>query len=103
MKSIPLLRKHTVFHASQIDGILSLEEVYGPVEALPDHQWRSDDQLEAIIKRSGARLIHEGNRAVYRPSSDLILMPPRDGFPIAPLTMARCSMNWATGPATNPA
>ncbi|MEE4377679.1 MAG: zincin-like metallopeptidase domain-containing protein [Candidatus Competibacteraceae bacterium] len=80
VKFIPVLRKHTVFHASQIEGIPSLADTYGPVEALPEHQWQSDNHLDAILQRSGAH-IHEGDRAAYRPADDLILLPPRERFP----------------------
>ena len=80
-RSIPLLRRHTVFHASQIEGIPSLEEAYGPMDTLPDHIWDVEERLEALLRRSGARITHEGSIAVYQPKADRILLPPRERFP----------------------
>jgi antirestriction protein ArdC/phage/plasmid primase-like uncharacterized protein len=80
-RTVPLLRRHTVFHASQIEGIPSLEEAYGPVAALPDHVWEAEDRLERILRRSGARIVHGGNRAYYDPGEDFVALPPRERFP----------------------
>ena len=72
-RSLPLLRRHTVFHASQIEGMPSLEEAYGPVDAWPDHRWDAEDRLEALLHRSGAHLVHEGSIAYYHPREDRIV------------------------------
>lgn len=79
-KTIPLLRPHTVFHASQIEGIPSLEALYGPTDALPDHVWDREEHLEALLRRSGARIAHEGGIAFYSPREDRIVLPPRERF-----------------------
>lgn len=82
-RTVPLLRRHTVFHASQIEGIPSLEEAYGPAGALPDHVWEAEDRLERILRRSGARIVYGGDRAYYHPVEDFIALPPRERFPSA--------------------
>jgi len=82
-RTVPLLRRHTVFHASQIEGIPSLEAAYGPADALPDHVWEAEDRLEGILRRSGAWIVHGGDRAYYDSSEDVIALPPRERFPSA--------------------
>lgn len=83
MRTIPLLRRSTVFHASQIDGIPSLEEAYGAGEPLPEAVWDGEAHLEALLARSGATIDHRGYRAYYQPSEDRIVLPPRARFPSA--------------------
>ena len=82
-RTVPLLRRHTVFHASQIEGLPSLEEAYGPAGGLPDHAWAVEDRLERLLHRSGARIVHGGDRAYYDPVEDCIALPPRERFPSA--------------------
>ena len=82
-RTVPLLRRHTVFHAAQIEGIPSLEEAYGPVAAGPDRVWETEDRLERLLHRSGARIVHGGDRAYYDPVEDCIALPPRQRFPSA--------------------
>jgi len=79
----PFLCRHTVFHASQIEGIPSLEEAYGPADALPAHAWEAEDRLERILRRGGAWIVHGGDRAYYDPNEDVIALPPRERFPDA--------------------
>ena len=78
-RTIPLLRRHTVFHASQIEGIPSLEEVYGAAEYL-DHVWDTEEHLERLLYGTGARFVHEGTRAYYDVLEDRIKLPPRARF-----------------------
>ncbi|MBK8184174.1 MAG: DUF1738 domain-containing protein [Candidatus Competibacteraceae bacterium] len=75
MRTIPLLRRSTVFHASQIDGIPSLEEAYGAGEPLPEAVWDGEAHLEALLARSGATIDHRGSRACYQPGEDRIVLP----------------------------
>ena len=82
-RTIPLLRPSTVFHASQIEGIPSLEEVYGPADGRPDYRWDAEDRLETLLRQSGARIAHAGGIACYRPREDRIVLPPRERFPNA--------------------
>lgn len=81
-KTIPLLRQHWVYHASQIEGIPTLEEAYGaPTTGWVDHAWDREAHLEAVLHRSGARILHEGTLALYRPAEDRIYLPPPARFP----------------------
>ena len=80
-RTVPLLRRHTVFHASQIEGLPSLEAAYGPAGALPDHVWEAEGRLENILHRSGARIVYGGEGAYYHPVADFIALPPRERFP----------------------
>ncbi|HRY16432.1 MAG TPA: zincin-like metallopeptidase domain-containing protein, partial [Candidatus Competibacteraceae bacterium] len=81
-KTIPLLRAHTVFHASQIEGIPTLEEAYGTPATEEVHPtWDREAHLEAILRRSGARIVHTGSLAFYRPAEDAIYLPPLARFP----------------------
>ena len=82
-RTVPLLRRHTVFHAAQIEGIPSLEEAYGPAGALPDHVWEAEDRLERLLHRSGARIVHGRGGPYYDPVEDFIALPPRERFPSA--------------------
>ena len=78
-RTIPLLRRHTVFHASQIEGIPSLEEIYGAAEYL-DHVWDTEERLERLLYGTGARFVHEGTRSNYDVLEDRIRLPPRVRF-----------------------
>lgn len=82
-RTVPLLRRHTVFHASQIEGLPSLEAAYGPAGAWPDHVWEAESRLENILHRSGARIVYGGDGAYYHPVADFIALPPRERFPSA--------------------
>lgn len=75
---IPLLRSFTVFNIAQVDG---LPESLAP--ALPKHEWDPLAAAEMLLTDSGARIQHGGNRAYYRPSDDIIQLPPREWFPTA--------------------
>lgn len=76
---IPLLRQFTVFNASQIDGLPeALTALPEPVEG-----WSPVASAHAILERSGAVIRHGGDRAYYRPSDDVIQLPPQAAFPQA--------------------
>ena len=83
MRTIPLLRRSTVFHASQIDGMPTLEEAYGADQSLPEAAWDAEARLEALLVRSGAMIEHRGARACYQPGADRIILPLRGRFPSA--------------------
>lgn len=71
------VRYHTVFHASQIDGIPPLERP--TVEKQIDPDKRIDNMLVSM----GVGQDNGGNRAFYRPVTDHIRMPPVSAFPTA--------------------
>lgn len=83
VRTVPLLRRSTVFHASQIEGLPTLEEAYSAGEPLPEAAWDAEARLEALLARSGAAIEHRGARAYYQPSEDRIVLPPRGRFPSA--------------------
>jgi antirestriction protein ArdC len=69
-------RATPVFAAEQVDGYASpAPEPKTPVEA-------ADDIVEAerFIAATGALILHAGERACYRPSTDTIHLPPREAF-----------------------
>ena len=69
-------RTYTVFNAEQIDGLGALE---GALEEV--NRWEACERAEALLRASGARIEHRGgNRAFYRPSEDLIVLPKQQQF-----------------------
>lgn len=64
-----MLKKHTVFHASQIDGI--------PQYTAPavDPNFKPIEEIESMVKNTGVLIQHGGNRAFYSPSTDSIQLP----------------------------
>ena len=69
-------RLYTVFNAEQIEGMTSLES-----ELEKRNEWEACGRAEALIEASGARIEHRGgNRAFYRRSEDLIVLPKQDQF-----------------------
>ena len=69
-------RTYTVFNAEQIEGMPSLESELRKVS-----RWEACERAEALLAASGARIEHRGgNRAFYRPSEDLIVLPRQQQF-----------------------
>lgn len=69
-------RTYTVFNAEQIEGMPSLESELDNVS-----QWEACERAEALLGASGARIEHRGgDRAFYRPSEDLIVLPKQQQF-----------------------
>lgn len=75
---IPLLRSFSVFNIAQVDGLPE-----SSVPELPKHEWDPLVAAEMLLADSGAQIQHGGNRAYYRPSDDIIQLPPREWFPTA--------------------
>ena len=69
-------RTYTVFNAEQIEGMPSLESELKKVNS-----WEASERAEALLQASGANIEHRGgNRAFYRRSQDLIVLPKQDQF-----------------------
>ena len=69
-------RLYTVFNAEQIEGMPSLE-----TELKKMNQWEACERAERLLQASGANIQHRGgNRAFYRRSEDLIVLPKQDQF-----------------------
>ena len=73
-RGIPVLKSYTVFNASQLE---CLPDRYAlrPIVA-----WQPIDEAEQLISKTGAVICHGGNRAFYRPSDDIIQLPPSTSF-----------------------
>ncbi len=71
MRAVPFY----VFHASHIEGLPAPAE-----REVKDVQWRHDE-AERLLQESGVPIIYEHtNAAFYRPRTDTIHMPEKDGF-----------------------
>jgi antirestriction protein ArdC len=73
---IPMLRSYTVFNASQLDFLPERFELRSSPPA-----WQPIGEAEQLIYATVAVIHHGGNRAFYRPSDDIIQLPPPAWFP----------------------
>jgi antirestriction protein ArdC len=73
---IPMLRSYTVFNASQLEFLPERFELRSSPPA-----WQPIGEAEQLIYATGAVVHHGGNRAFYRPSDDIIQLPPPAWFP----------------------
>jgi len=78
VKDIPLLRYYRVFSVEQCELPDKVKAKY----AEPEKQFNPIEQAEQIVAGMPNRpeINHQGNRAYYRQSTDLIVMPPRNQF-----------------------
>jgi antirestriction protein ArdC len=69
----PRVFSAVVFNADQVEGLPPLE-VRSPA-------WDRHERAEALLAASGVEIRHDqADRAFYRPATDRIHLPPRDGF-----------------------
>ena len=74
----PIWKRYVVFNIEQAER-LQLPDL---PESKP--RWKAHDDAERVIRASGVDFRHErGDRAVYQPDNDRIVMPPKDQFPDA--------------------
>jgi antirestriction protein ArdC len=73
---IPMLRSYTVFNTSQLEFLPERFELR-PSPAT----WQPIGEAAQLIHDTGAVIHHGGNRAFYRPSDDIIQLPPPAWFP----------------------
>jgi antirestriction protein ArdC len=67
-------RATPVFAAEQVEG-------WAPsIEASPEGPPSPIEHAEAFVAATGANILHGGDRAFYRPSTDSIHLPSRDAF-----------------------
>jgi antirestriction protein ArdC len=75
-RSIPFLKRFTVFNVAQVDGLpdrcTALDVPLPPREIIP--------HAEALLAASGADIRIGGNDAYYSPSGDFIALPPGQAF-----------------------
>ncbi len=79
--SVPFLKAYTVFNVAQCDGLD--EDVIGAIPEAPDDgdlDLPINEQAERTIAASGARIVPHPDKAFYRPSDDVIAMPPMRAF-----------------------
>lgn len=76
-KAIPFLRHYTVFNLEQTEGIeappspIVIEKPFNPIQT-------AEDIIAAMPRRPEIR--HSGSRAYYKPTCDLVNIPPRETF-----------------------
>ena len=78
LKQIPVLRYYNVFHVSQVDNICPLQTERkfetDPIES-------AEKILQGYVRREKIRFsVAEGNRALYIPSEDRIMLPALSQF-----------------------
>ncbi|MEI7655460.1 MAG: zincin-like metallopeptidase domain-containing protein [Actinomycetes bacterium] len=72
---VPMLRSYTVFNASQLEFLPEKFELRPPPAV-----WQPLGEAEQLLYETGAVIHHGGNRAFYRPSDDIIQLPPEMWF-----------------------
>ncbi|AVX05962.1 uncharacterized protein MXMO3_03459 (plasmid) [Maritalea myrionectae] len=75
-KSIPMLKMHRVFNLDQIEGIELESQSAKELTNLVDRIALADE----FCKNTGAKIIENGRKAFYQPSTDSITMPAPELF-----------------------
>ena len=75
-RSIPFLKRFTVFNASQCDGLP--ERLTAEPAPLPERELH--DQAEALIAATEADFRTGGTKAFYSPAEDFVQVPPQPAF-----------------------
>jgi antirestriction protein ArdC len=73
-ETVRVIRPFWLFNLDQIDG------VEAPQADAKLDEFQQIDAAETVLKRSGAIIREEGDKAFYRPSTDQIHMPERTRF-----------------------
>jgi antirestriction protein ArdC len=82
LRAFSFLKGYTVFNADQIDNLPAQFAPPAPVLSIVDDgkNWKRFAAQESWFSHIPAKLSHGGGRAFFRPSTDEIVMPPRDAF-----------------------
>ena len=75
-RSIPFLKRFTVFNAAQCDGLP--ERLTAEPAPLPERELH--DQAEALINATRADFRTGGTKAFYSPAEDYVQVPPQPAF-----------------------
>lgn len=75
-RSIPFLKRFTVFNVAQVDGLPG--RCTAPDPSLPPRE--TIPVAEALLAASGADIRIGGNAAYYSPSGDFVALPPQQAF-----------------------
>jgi antirestriction protein ArdC len=73
MRSVRMLREYTVFNIAQCDGLPA--HLTAPLIIKPCHHDARDPLIEEFIAITGAAVIEDGDRAMFQPKPDRIVMP----------------------------
>lgn len=76
-REIPYMRGYTVFNVEQIEG---LPAHYYPPPGPPQEKMPLIAAAERLLAATGATVHHDGNRACYSPSLDVIRLPRPEAF-----------------------
>jgi antirestriction protein ArdC len=72
---IPMLKSFTVFNLGQIEGLDSESNIVDV-----NNSFDTVEQVEIFIKNTGAKIIEQGEKAFFSPSTDQIVLPTRERF-----------------------
>ncbi|WP_322805383.1 zincin-like metallopeptidase domain-containing protein (plasmid) [Vibrio alfacsensis] len=72
----PMLKTYTVFNLDQIDGF-SLEQ---DESSTLRHEIELLEEVEAFIEATQADITYGGQKAFFRPSTDIVVIPDRERF-----------------------
>lgn len=76
IKKLPFLKYASVFNKCQLEGFdPMMEDVPEPVSPVEVNK-----TAETFVQNTGAKIIHNGNKASYNKKTDSISMPPVDSF-----------------------
>ncbi len=73
-RKVPCARLSWVFNIAQVDGYAA------PASMPQENQVSPIDQADALLVATGASITHQGAQAYYRPSTDELVLPPREAF-----------------------
>ena len=80
-KDIPFLRYYNVFHIDQCEGIAAKHQIDAPRPSGAEANEAAQQIVDGYVERSGITLKHEeGDRAFYRPSADMVVVPDISQF-----------------------
>lgn len=77
MKTIPMLKAHTVFNAEQFDNF---PNALVDIDRATNPEWIPVEAAELIVQGMGVKVSHGGSKAFYRPSTDEVQMPEKSAF-----------------------
>jgi antirestriction protein ArdC len=77
-RTIPFLKAYCVFNADEVDGLPAQYYFRPKFEPLPDGARMPE--VDRWVAMTGARVVHGGGRACYRPSRDEVCMPEFTSF-----------------------
>jgi antirestriction protein ArdC len=77
-KTIPFLRAYCVFNADEVDGLPAQYYFRPKLEPLADGARMPE--VDRWVAMTGAKIVHGGGRACYRPSRDEVSMPEFAAF-----------------------